>query len=101
MTLRPVRILIASAAVWVIAVVITFITHDQILVPTVILVGSFAVPVAVVALALSRTGAAERLTVDVLVLGFFAAGTLGVLSTALTETYLLPSVAGTFAAVGL
>jgi protease PrsW len=93
------RLLAAGAAVWLLATVITSVTRDTILVPTVILVGSFLVPATMVAFALSRSRE-HRLTPEALVLGFFAGGTLGVLLSALTETYLLPSAYGTFAAVG-
>jgi RsiW-degrading membrane proteinase PrsW (M82 family) len=88
-----------GALVWIVAAVITELTDDNILVPTVIIVGSFMVPVTVAAFALSR----ERegyLTTEEVVLGFLAAGTLGVVTTALLETYLLPAAAGTFIAVG-
>ena len=88
-----------GALVWIVAAVITEVTDDNILVPTVIIVGSFMVPVTVAAFALSR----ERegyLTTEEVVLGFLAAGTLGVVTTALLETYLLPAAAGTFIAVG-
>jgi RsiW-degrading membrane proteinase PrsW (M82 family) len=99
--LKPSRLFAAGAGVWAVAVAITVLTGDRILVPTVILVGSFIVPVTLVTFALSRLDAAARPSADVLVLAFFGAGTLGVLSTALTETYLLPSVYGTFLGVGL
>ena len=88
-----------GVVVWTVAAAITEITDDNILVPTVIIVGSFMVPVTVAAFALSR----ERegyLTTEEVVLGFLAAGTLGVVTTALLETYLLPAAAGTFIAVG-
>jgi RsiW-degrading membrane proteinase PrsW (M82 family) len=97
----PGRLFAAGLGVWAIAVAITVVTKDQILVPTVILVGSFIVPVTIVAYALGRLPDAARPPADVLVLAFFGAGTLGVLSTALTETYLLPSVYGTFVGIGL
>ena len=88
-----------GALVWIVAAVITEVTNDNILVPTVIIVGSFMVPVTVAAFALSR----ERegyLTTEEVVLGFLGAGTLGVVTTALLEIYLLPAAAGTFIAVG-
>jgi protease PrsW len=85
--------------VWVLATAITSVTSDTILVPTIILVGSFLVPVTMVAFALSRRHQ-HHLTAEALLLGFLGGGTLGVLLSALTETYLLPSAYGTFAAVG-
>jgi protease PrsW len=92
-------LLVAGMVVWTLATAITSVTRDTILVPTVILVGSFLVPATMVAFALSRRHE-QRLTAEALVLGFFAGGTIGVLLSALTETYLLPSAYGTFAAVG-
>ncbi len=88
-----------GALVWIVAAVITEVTDDNILVPTVIIVGSFMVPVTVAAFALSRDREGY-LTTEEVVLGFLAAGTLGVVTTALLETYLLPAAAGTFIAVG-
>ena len=87
-------------AIWLFSAVITEITGDTILVPTVIIVGSFLVPVTIVAFALSHRPAGY-LTTDEVVLGFFAAGTLAVITSALLETYLLPASRGTFIAVGL
>ena len=89
-----------GAVVWVIAAVITEITEDEILVPTVIIVGSFMVPVTVAAFALSRKREGYLTTEEVL-LGFLGAGTLGLVATAVAEVYLLPAAAGTFIAVGV
>ena len=92
-------LLVVGAVVWIVAAVVTELTDDDILVPTVIIVGSFMVPVTVAAFALSR----ERegyLTTEEVLLGFLGAGTLGVVTTALLEIYLLPAAAGTFIAVG-
>ena len=86
--------------IWLFAAVITEITGDTILVPTVIIVGSFLVPATVAAFALSRRRAGY-LTTEEVVIGFFAAGTLAVICSALLETYLLPDTAGTFIGVGL
>ncbi|MEA2293634.1 MAG: protease PrsW [Solirubrobacteraceae bacterium] len=92
--------LAGGAAVWLFAAVLTGITQDDILVPTVIILGSFLVPGTMTAFALSRRRAAQ-LTTEAAVLGFFAAGTLAVVSTAVLETYLLPAAAGTFVGVGI
>jgi RsiW-degrading membrane proteinase PrsW (M82 family) len=92
-------LLIAGLVVWALATAITAVTRDTILVPTVIMVGSFLVPVTMVAFAVSRRHQ-HHLTSEALLLGFLGGGTLGVLLSALTETYLLPSAYGTFAAVG-
>ena len=92
-------LLLGGTVVWIVAAVITGITRDAILAPTVILVGSFLVPVSMVAFALSRVGGA--LEAGAGLLGFVIAGTLGVALSAVAEIYLLPSAAGTFAGVGL
>ena len=90
---------VAGAVVWAVATGIAVLTEDTILIPTVILLGSFLVPISVVAFAFSRTEA-TRLGIDVLALAFILAGTLAMPLTALTETFLLPSRYGTFLAVG-
>ena len=89
-----------GVAVWLLASFITWLTRDNILVPTVILVGSFLVPVTVMVWAMSLRRA-DRLTPRVIFLGFLAGGTLGVLASALVETYVLPRQNGTYLAVGL
>ncbi len=86
--------------VWLAAAAVTEITDDDILVPTVIIIGSFLVPVTLVAFALSRRREGY-LTTEEVVLGFLAAGTLGVIATAVMEIYLLPAAAGTFIGVGI
>lgn len=93
-------VLVAGAAIWLFAAAITEATQDDILIPTVIVVGSFLVPVTLATFALSRR-TAGHLTLESVVLGFLAAGTLGVVATALLETYLLPAAAGTFILVGV
>lgn len=89
-----------GAVVWIVAAVVTEVTNDNILVPTVIIVGSFMVPATVAAFALSRKREGYLTTEEVL-LGFLAAGTLGVVATALLEVEFLPKAKGTFIAVGL
>jgi RsiW-degrading membrane proteinase PrsW (M82 family) len=86
--------------VWAVATAITAVTEDTILIPTVILLGSFLVPICTVAFALGRAEA-TNLSPAVLLFGFVIGGTLAMPLTALTETLLLPSRYGTFAAVGL
>ena len=93
-------LLLGGTVVWLLGAVITGLTQDDILAPTVILVGSFLVPVTVVAFALSLRPEGHLATSHV-VLGFLAAGTVAVVMTALAETYLLPEAAGTFVAVGV
>ena len=93
-------LLVTGALIWAVATAITAVTEDTILVPTVILIGSFLVPICTVAFALGRADA-TNLSPGVLLVGFVVGGTLAMPLTALTETLLLPSQYGTFAAVGL
>ena len=67
--------------------------------PTILLLGSFLVPVTMVMFTLARESEGH-LTAEVPLLGFLVAGTLGVVASALTETYILPSEQGTFVVVG-
>jgi RsiW-degrading membrane proteinase PrsW (M82 family) len=94
------RLLAVGAAVWLLSAGITALTRDTILVPTVILIGSFLVPVTVVAFALERPGGAH-LPPRALAIGFLAAGTLGVVLSAVTEVYVLPAARGTFLLIGI
>jgi RsiW-degrading membrane proteinase PrsW (M82 family) len=97
-------VVIVGAVMWGVTCAVTAITDDTILVPTVILGGSFLVPAAVVTAALvrvdrQRDGAA--LDATTIVLGFFAGGAVGVVLAGLLETYLLPSQDGTFLVLGI
>ena len=95
------KVLLAGGIVtWLIAAAVTMITEDNILMPTVIIVGSFLIPVTMAAFALSRRRDGY-LTTEEVVLGFLLAGTLGVVTTALLEGYLVPAASGTFIAVGV
>jgi protease PrsW len=94
------KLLLVGAPVWLVAASITEVTGDDILLPTVLVVGSFLIPLTLVAFALSRR-TAGHLTIDALAGGFVVAGTLGVVATALIETYVVPAAAGTFIAVAL
>jgi RsiW-degrading membrane proteinase PrsW (M82 family) len=82
------------------AAVITEVTEDTILIPNVILLGSFLVPVCTVLFVLARPHE-THLTVEMLMLGFLAGGTVGVVLTAVTEVYLLPDHVATNWAIGL
>src|SRR5690348_12423869 len=93
-------VLVLGAFVWMVGAVVTAITEDDILVPTLILMGSFLVPVAMVVFALTREGE-DQLSEDWLMLSFILGGSVGVVFAALVESYLLPTATGTFIAVGL
>jgi RsiW-degrading membrane proteinase PrsW (M82 family) len=86
-------VLLAGVPVWLLAAGVTAITDDAILTPTLFLIGSFLVPITVVTFALGRLDDC-RLTTDVILKGFLAAGTIGVLVSAVTEIYLLPTGSG-------
>jgi protease PrsW len=96
-----IAVLVAGVLVWMLAAGVTAITEDAILIPTLFLIGSFLVPVTVVTFALARLDDC-RLTSNVILKGFLLAGTVGVVVSALTEIYLLPTGAGPVGnAVGL
>jgi RsiW-degrading membrane proteinase PrsW (M82 family) len=93
-------LLAVGAPIWIVAAVITGVTEDTILLPSVVLLGSFLVPVTMVAFALSRPRV-NHLTIEIVLLGFLGGGTLGLCFAALTEVYILPTAYGTFFGVGL
>ena len=86
-------VLLAGLLVWVLAAGVTAVTDDDILIPTLFLIGSFLVPITVVTFALGRLDDCN-LTTSVVLTGFLAAGTIGVVVSAVTEIYLLPTGAG-------
>ena len=86
-------VLLAGVLVWSLAAGATAITEDAILIPTLFLIGSFLVPVTVVTFALGRLDDCH-LTTNVILKGFVAAGTIGVVVSAVTEIYLLPTGSG-------
>jgi RsiW-degrading membrane proteinase PrsW (M82 family) len=93
-------VLFIGSLLWLTSALVTSLTQDPILVPSVILMGSFLAPVTVVAYALSRLETGD-LTATEIYGGFLAGGSVGLVGSALIETYLLPSTNGTFLVVGL
>jgi RsiW-degrading membrane proteinase PrsW (M82 family) len=83
-----VRIFLGGLALWIATVVVTFITLNPNLVPTLILIGSFLVPVTFVAYAFEHR-ASDTLTEHTIFVGFVYGGVLGVLGASLLESYLL------------
>jgi protease PrsW len=73
---------------WVLSAVVTYATGNVLLVPTLVLLGSFLVPVTFVAWAFER-GNAEEITAQLLFQMFVVGGVLGVLAASLAESYLL------------
>jgi len=91
--------LVVGAVAWVAAAAATALTDDTILVPNLIILGTFLVPVCTLLFVLSRPHEAHLRT-ETLLLGFLAGGTAGVVLSALTEIYLLPDAVGTNAGIG-
>jgi protease PrsW len=65
-------LLAVGAPIWLVAAVITGITEDTILLSSVVLLGGFLVPIAMVVFALSRPRV--HLTIEVVLLGFLGGG---------------------------
>ena len=77
---------------WVATVVVTFTTQNTNLIPAVILIGSFLVPVTFVSYALTRADAI--LTMQRIFVAFLCGGLLGVLGASLLEAALVHGSAG-------
>ena len=93
-------VLLVGAVVWIVGAAVTAATNDEILVPTLILVGSFLMPLCMVMFALTREGE-EQLPHDKILLAFLLGGAVAVVVSAYLEVRLLPSTTGTFLVVGL
>ena len=83
-----VRIFFGGLVLWLASVLVTFVTKNSNLVPTVILVGSFLVPVTFVAYAFEHR-ASDTLTEHTIFVGFVYGGILGVLGASLLEAALI------------
>jgi RsiW-degrading membrane proteinase PrsW (M82 family) len=94
------RIFLGGLALWIATVVVTFITLNPNLVPTLILIGSFLVPVTFVAYAFEHR-ASDSLTEHTIFIGFVYGGILGVLGASLLEDRLLGSSNLGYVGVGL
>jgi len=91
---------LGGLGLWVATVVVTFVTQNVNLVPTIILLGSFLVPVTFVAYAFGRAG--EIITAQRILTAFVYGGVLGVLGASLLEAEFLKSTSvGTYLYVGL
>ncbi|GFJ82751.1 PrsW family intramembrane metalloprotease [Phytohabitans houttuyneae] len=94
------KLFLSGAALWAATVVITFATGNVNLVPTVILLGSFLVPVTFVAFAFARADGV--LTAQRIFTAFVVGGVLGVLGASVLESALLRQPSGLgFVGVGL
>jgi RsiW-degrading membrane proteinase PrsW (M82 family) len=95
-----VRIFLGGLALWLATVVVTFVTGNPNLVPTLIMLGSFLVPVTFVAYAFEHR-ASNTLTEQTIFVGFVYGGVLGVLGASLLEAYLLGQSLASYLGVGL
>ncbi|WP_223167413.1 PrsW family intramembrane metalloprotease [Nonomuraea sp. SYSU D8015] len=95
-----IRIFLGGSVLWVATVVVTFVTGNTNLVPTIILVGSFLVPVTFVAFAFRHGDAV--ITAQRVFTAFVYGGVLGVLGASLLESAFLTHASGwAYPAVGL
>ncbi|MFI6484867.1 PrsW family intramembrane metalloprotease [Nonomuraea sp. NPDC050663] len=86
------KVFLIGLALWVATIVVTMSTLNSNLIPTLVLLGSFLVPVTFVVWAYDR-GRSEHVTVELLFRAFVVGGVLGVLGASLLETWLLkPSI---------
>src|SRR5918912_226793 len=82
------RMFLSGLVLWLLTVVVTFVTGNPNLVPTLVLLGSFLVPVTFVFWAFARRDTGE-LTAELVLNTFVSGGVLGVLAASLLESYLL------------
>jgi RsiW-degrading membrane proteinase PrsW (M82 family) len=98
---RPwLRLFFTGLVLWLLTVVVTFATGNPNLIPTLVLLGSFLVPVTFVVWAFGRRHSGE-VTAELLFTTFITGGVLGVLAASLLENYLLHPSPGLFFGVGL
>jgi protease PrsW len=93
------RILLSGLVLWLATVVTTFATGNANLVPTIILLGSFLIPVTFVVYAFGR--ADEVLTAQRIFTAFIYGGVLGVLGATVLEAALLGQPSGLLSYVGV
>ncbi|MEE6259829.1 PrsW family intramembrane metalloprotease [Plantactinospora sonchi] len=94
------RIFLVGLGLWLATVLVIFLTGNPTLLPTLVLLGSFLVPVTFVAWAFQRRDTGE-VTVSLVFATFLAGGVLGVLASAVLESYLLRPSVLLFLGVGL
>jgi RsiW-degrading membrane proteinase PrsW (M82 family) len=92
------KALLTGLLLWGLSILVTIVTLNANLVPTLILIGSFLVPFAVVLFAAERIS--RSFSVTHLLVAFFVSGVLGVLGASLLESRLQPTALIYFA-VGL
>jgi RsiW-degrading membrane proteinase PrsW (M82 family) len=89
-----------GTVLWAAVTVAIVLTDNTMLLPNLILLGSFLIPVCTVLFVLGRPREGH-LSIETLILGFLAGGTAGVLLAGTTEVYVLPDHVATNALVGL
>ncbi|MFC4150144.1 PrsW family intramembrane metalloprotease [Micromonospora mangrovi] len=94
------RMFVVGLALWLATVVIILVTGNPNLVPTLVLLGSFLVPVTFVAWAFAHRDTGE-VTAGLVFSTFVTGGVLGVLASSVLEAYLLRPSAALFVGVGL
>lgn len=94
------RFFLTGFALWLLTVVVTFATGNPNLIPTLVLLGSFLVPVTFVLWAFTKRHSGE-VTAELLFSTFVTGGVLGVLAASLLESYLLHPSPLFFLGVGL
>ena len=96
-----IRIFFGGLVLWIAAVIVTLITRNSNLVPTVILLGSFLVPVTFVTYAFEHR-ISDDLTEQTIFVGFVYGGVLGVLgATVLESIFIHHQTLGSFLGVGV
>ena len=90
----------AGLVLWILSAVVTYLTGNPNLIPTLVLLGSFLVPVTFVAWAFERRESGE-ITAELVFRTFIVGGVLGVLGASVLETYLLYPSLWLYAGVGL
>ena|SRR5690349_8623531 len=95
-----VRIFLVGLVLWLCTAVVTFLTGNPNLIPTLVLLGSFLVPVTFVAWTFERRETGE-ITASLVLSTFITGGVLGVLGASVLEAYLLHPSAWLFFGVGL
>ena len=94
------RVFLTGLVLWILTVAVTMATGNPNLIPTLVLLGSFLVPVSFVVWAFGRRHSGE-VTAELLFSTFVTGGVLGVLAASLLETYLLHPSPVLFMGVGL
>ncbi|MGI5166162.1 PrsW family intramembrane metalloprotease [Spirillospora sp. CA-253888] len=94
------RVLGTGLLLWAATVAVTVLTANANLLPTIVLLGSFVVPVTFAIWAYEH-GTADEITVPLLFSSFVVGGVLGILGASLLETYLLHPSPWMYVGVGL